>query len=131
MLRALTTQGGIFAQSLPSGDIYFTRGANRGLWRLREGEEPVQVISNEEFGTRYSWVVTDHGIYFYQLSDLEDILVFYNFADETVRNLIAVPPELVTRQSTFTYDGNNQRLVIESWQARSNIMRGRHALLSR
>ncbi|MCH8501170.1 MAG: winged helix-turn-helix domain-containing protein [Aliidiomarina sp.] len=129
-LRPLTTQGGIFAQSLPSGDIYFTRGTNRGLWRLREGDEAVQVISNEEFGTRYSWVVTDHGIYFYQLSDSEDRLVFYNFADETVRNLIAVPPELVTRQSTFTYDGNNQRLVIESWQARSNIMRGRHALLS-
>ena len=42
-LRPLTTHGGIFAQSLPTGEIYYTRGTNRGLWRMREGEEALQV----------------------------------------------------------------------------------------
>ena len=47
---------------------------------MREGEEALQVIADQEIrALAIHWVVTAEGIYFYQLSDSEDIARVFQF----------------------------------------------------
>lgn len=129
-MTAFTENGGIYAQSQPDGRTYFTKGSNQGLWLMENGQEHL-LIPGDIFGTRYSWVVVDQGVYFYHLSDQSaDLLAFYDFSTQEVRNMLTIPPELVSTQSTFAYDANKKRLIIESWQARSRLMKGQHPVLA-
>lgn len=128
-MSSLTTNGGIFSQSMPNGSLYFTKGSNQGLWlRTPTGEETL-IIPGDIFGTRYSWIVGPTGAYFYNRKENVDSLSFYHFGSQEVTHLLTIPPELVSTQSTFAYDPMNNRLVIESWQARSRILKFQHPLL--
>lgn len=124
-LQRLTRNGGIFGQSMPSGDLYFTKGAQRGLWKLNADGRETQVIPSGLFNTRYSWVVTPSGVYFYQQLGTSEKLSYYCFTEQTIEGILALPPELVSVQSTFTFDEASQRLIIESWQPRSQLARTR------
>lgn len=128
-MTQLTHNGGIFAQSRPDGQLYFTKGTNQGLWlRTPEGKEEL-IVAADIFGTRYSWVVVEGGVYFYQLSEQGDHLSFYDFNQQSLQKLLSIPPELMSPQSSLAYDAANNHLVLESWQARSKIMRTQHPLL--
>lgn len=128
-MTQLTTGGAIYAQSTADGSLYFTRSTNRGLWRRNTDGDSELVIPPEQFSTRYSWVATDAGVYFYNQEHMTNRLSFYSFSDETVSNVLSIPPELVTTQSTFAYDAAGSRLIIESWQARSTVVGVTHPLL--
>lgn len=128
-MQQLTGNGGIFAQSTPLGDVYFTKGTNLGLWQLHPDGSESKVLPGEIFGTRYSWAVTATGVYFYHQQRQAETLSFYSFSQNKVEDILAIPPELISVQSTFTFDEVQQRLIIESWQPRSQIARARLQLL--
>lgn len=127
---SLTQNGGIFGQSLPTGQVYYSKGANHGLWLTDKTGKEEQVISGDIFSPRYAWVVAPEGVYFYNQEGQNHRLSRYDFSTGNIEHLLTIPPELVTTQSTFAYDDKRQRLVIESWQARSRVMRVKHPLLS-
>lgn len=128
-MQQLTSSGGIFAQSTASGDIYFTKGTNLGLWQLHADGSESEVIPHHIFGTRYSWVVAEEGVYFYQQQNRAETVSYFSFSSGSVEDILAIPPELISIQSTFTYDDTQQRLIIESWQPRSQIARARLPML--
>lgn len=128
-MSSLTHNGGIFGQSMPNGLLYFTKGSNQGLWVLSEAGEEQLVAPGDIFATRYSWVVGPTGAYFYGQTELTDNVSFYDFSSKEFKHMLTIPSELISTQSTFAYDHQNERLVIESWQARSRILTVQHPLL--
>lgn len=120
---SLTQNGGIFGQSLPTGQVYYSKGEHHGLWLTDKSGKEELVIPGHIFSPRYAWVVAPQGVYFYNQEGQSHRLSLYNFGDNSIEHLLNIPPELVTTQSTFVYDDQQQRLVIESWQARSRVMR--------
>lgn len=89
------------------GDV-FDRGPQQteALWLLYQLEQQAQ-----ESGGKVHMVLYD------------------DFATEEFKHLLTIPPELLSTQSTFAYDASNERLVIESWQALSRILKVQHPLL--
>lgn len=128
-MQPLTRDGGVYAQSMANGSVYFTRGTNRGLWKRGADGSLRQVLDPESFGTRYSWVATAAGIYYYDQKSIPATVSFYEFSTGSSVGLLAVPPELVTVQSTFALDAAGERLVIDSVRARSSIASVTHPLL--
>lgn len=124
-MEQLTFHGGIYAQSWADNTVFFTKGANQGLWLLNHGNDEELLISGDVFTTRYSWVVTSDGVYFYSQTQDTDHLVFFDFETQQLEQILSIPPELVSNQSTFTYDDENKHLVIESWQANSKVFQAR------
>lgn len=129
-MRPLTRDGGVYAQSMADGSVYFTRGTNRGLWKLEADGSSHQVLDAESFGTRYSWVATDSGIFYYDQKRSPETVSFHDFSSGGSVGLLAVPPELLTVQSTFALDAAGERLVIDSVRPRSSITSVVHPLLA-
>ena len=128
-MAPLTARGGIYAQVPEDGSLYFTRGTNRGLWKKLPDGTSSEVLDGEAFGTRYSWVATSSGIYYYDQKSSPGIVHFLDFTTGTSTGVLAIPPELVTVQSTFAYDALRSRLIIDSWRPRSTIVGITHPML--
>ncbi|WP_444997993.1 winged helix-turn-helix domain-containing protein [Aliikangiella sp. IMCC44359] len=103
--------------------IYYAKESKEGLyavnnkgelWLLSKSEpdKNKKLLSVDEFGTRYAWILTDKGIYFYKEVGGKHQIHFFDKQTQKV-SLAAYLPWMVTNQfSTMSYSSASNQLLL-------------------
>ena len=131
-VKQLTNDGGRHGVLLDDGSLLYTR-SEPGLYKLSPSDEKGQLLINaEQFGTRYSWTLSDAGsIYFIDPGTRYKDIKRYDTQTGVVEPILRLPvPEVVT-ESSFSLDSKRQRLLFSNTiKYQSDIKRLKHLELN-
>jgi len=113
------------------GNIWFTKGTNKGLWFIsKPGMPEINVIDKSDFRYKYNWTTSNTGIYFHQSKAGEHLINFYAFKDQTIKAIAHLPSRTVSRLGAMTYIAKKHQLIFTKNQSpQADIKRISHPLL--
>ena len=92
-VKQLTQNGGNYAVETSAGELIYSKGGGKGLWRLPliAPTQERKLLANIKLPSSTGWQYTDKGIYYFNVKGNDYRLSFYNFETQAHKDIIRVP----------------------------------------
>ena len=118
-VKQLTQNGGNYAVETSSGELIYSKGGGKGLWRLPliAPSQERKLLANIRLPSSTGWQYTDEGIYYFNVKSNDYRLSFYNFETQTHKDIIRVPERSFSRTRGMTYVAENKWLLFTGYES--------------
>jgi len=118
-VKQLTQNGGNYGVETSAGELIYSKGGGKGLWRLPliAPTQERKLLANIRLPSSTGWQYTDKGIYYFNVKGNDYRLSFYNFETQEHKDIIRVPERSFSRTRGMTYVPENNWLLFTGYES--------------
>jgi len=118
-VEQLTQNGGNYAVETSAGELIYSKGKGKGLWRLPliAPSQEKKLLADINLPSSTGWQYTKQGIYYFNVKGFDYRLSFYNFETKKLKDIIRVPERSFSRTRGMTYVPENNWLLFTGYES--------------
>ncbi|RJE76456.1 hypothetical protein BGP78_12535 [Pseudoalteromonas sp. MSK9-3] len=109
---------GLYAKQLDERKLIVSKGKALGLWevQLNDDRAPKNLIAGEEIASATGWTVANGGVYYFNVSNSDYRISFYDMYTGTRKDVIRVRERGYSRSQGLAYVKNKQWLLFTGYE---------------